>query len=103
MINKEKSQAYRNLVVEMQKKISYYIGDDEVRYVLGQPGNNNLLVIGVNPSTATPEEPDQTIKKVMEISKANGYGGWIMVNLYPQRSTNPNGMTFDQNLIKENL
>ena len=69
-----------------------YIGDDEVRYVLGQPGKNNLLVIGVNPSTATPDEPDPTIKKVMKITEDNGYDGWIMVNLYPQRSTNPKGM-----------
>ena len=50
-----------------------YIGDDEkVRYVLGQLGQNNLLVIGVNPSTATPGKPDKTIKKVMKITADNG-------------------------------
>ena len=80
-----------------------YIGDDEVRYVLGQPGKNNLLVIGVNPSTATPDEPDPTIKKVKKIAEDNGYDGWIMVNLYPQRSTNPTGMKEDSELVAENL
>ena len=83
-----------------------YITDDEVdkvRYALGKLGKNNLLVIGVNPSTATPDEPDQTIKKVMKISADNGYDGWIMVNLYPQRSTDPQGMIFNQGLFDENI
>lgn len=81
-----------------------YIGDDDkVRYVLGVPGENNLLVIGVNPSTATPTKLDPTIRKVIKISQANGYDGWIMVNLYPQRSTEPQKMTFSQELIDENI
>lgn len=80
-----------------------YIGDDNVRYVLGKPGKNNLLVIGVNPSTATPLQLDPTIKKVIKISETNGYDGWIMVNLYPQRSTDPNGMIYNPQLVDENL
>ena len=82
-----------------------YSFDDSVnaRYVLGQPGIKNLLVIGVNPSTATPEKPDLTIRKVIKISKDNGYDGWIMVNLYPQRSTDPKGMVYNQQLVTENL
>ena len=81
-----------------------YVGDDNnVRYVLGKPGTNNLLVIGVNPSTAKPGALDPTIRKVIKISAANGYDGWIMVNLYPQRSTNPKEMTFYPQLIKNNI
>lgn len=80
-----------------------YIGDDKVRYVLGKPGKNNLLVIGVNPSTATPAQVDNTISKIIKISMANGYDGWIMVNLYPQRSTDPNGMIFYPQLVKNNI
>lgn len=87
-----------------------YSFDDSVnaRYVLGQPGIKNLLVIGVNPSTATPEKPDLTIRKVIKISKDNGYDGWIMVNLYPQRNSKPEkmipeGMTPNQQFITENL
>lgn len=83
----------------------YVIDDkvDKVRYVMGIPGKKNLLVIGINPSTATPDEPDPTIKKVMKISAANGYDGWIMVNLYPQRSTKPQDIVFNQELFDENL
>lgn len=82
-----------------------YLFDDNVnaRYVLGQLGKNNLLVIGVNPSTATPENPDLTIRKVIKISKANGYNGWIMVNLCPHISTDPEGMIVNQKLINDNL
>ena len=40
-----------------------YIGDDKVRYALGEPGSYNLLVIGLNPSTAIPDKPDPTIKR----------------------------------------
>lgn len=33
-----------------------YIGDNKERYLLGQPGRNNILIFGVNPSTACPGE-----------------------------------------------
>lgn len=78
-----------------------YLGDDNnLRYVLGQPelwqtvkNKAPLLTIGVNPSTAKPEQLDPTIKKVIKISQEQGYNGWIMVNLHPQRATNPKNMT----------
>ena len=31
-----------------------YLGNDNERYVLGKPGERNILVLGVNPSTAKP-------------------------------------------------
>ena len=81
-----------------------YLGNDDVRYVLGQPNQKNLLVIGVNPSTAKPKEPDNTIKRVIGISQAQGYDGWIMVNIYPQRATNPKNMTpLPGTIVKENI
>ena len=30
-----------------------YIGDDKVRYALGEPGSYNLVVINLNPSSVT--------------------------------------------------
>lgn len=94
----------------MAAKVWVYSFDTafNARYVLGQPGEKNLLVIGVNPSTATPEKPDLTIRKVIKISQANGYDGWIMVNLYPKRDSKPEqmipkGKSHDQQLITENL
>ena len=79
-----------------------YLGDANERYALGQPGQKNLLVVGVNPSTAKPENPDPTICKVCNISKEQGYDGWIMVNLHPQRATKPKNMTPLSDTIMEN-
>ena len=81
-----------------------YLGDDNERYVLGQPGQKNLLVIGVNPSTAKPEKLDPTIKKVIKISQEQGYSGWIMVNLHPQRATDPQDITpLTDTIMKNNI
>lgn len=66
--------------------------DNKYRYVLGEKGDNPLVCIGVNPSTAEPEKLDPTLRNVKAWSKRLGYDGWIMVNLYPQRATNPNDL-----------
>lgn len=68
-----------------------------VRYVLGEvfdPTKTKALIcIGINPSTATPEKLDATLNKVRKYAQELGeYGAWYMLNVYPQRSTNPNGM-----------
>jgi len=63
-----------------------------VRYVLGETGKNPLVCFGINPSTAEPDNLDRTLAGVKSISQKKGYDGWIMFNVYPQRSTDPNGM-----------
>lgn len=72
------------------------------RYILGEKGEKMLACIGVNPSTAKPNELDNTLKSVKRIAESNGYDGWIMYNLYPQRATNPidldNEIDYDENL-----
>jgi len=82
-----------------------YSGNTDVRYVLGQPGIRNMLVIGVNPSTATPEKDDPTIRKVRKLTALAGYDGWIMGNLYPQIASHPKELhkNADKNLISSNL
>lgn len=82
--------------------------DNSARFVLGQifnPMGRTLLCFGINPSTACPEFLDNTIRKVINIGKHNGYENWIMLNVYPQRATNPNDMHLerDENLAKTNL
>jgi len=62
------------------------------RYSLGQEGNNPLICFGVNPSTAVPGNLDPTVASVARYAKAQGYDGWLMFNLYPQRATNPDKM-----------
>ena len=69
-----------------------YLGNDKERYVLGKPRERNILVLGVNPSTAKPGEDDPTIRNVRRIAKNKGFDGWIMMNLHPQRATNPEEM-----------
>ena len=82
-----------------------YIGDDNVRYALGEPGNYNLVVVGLNPSKATPQKSDTTISKVCEIAKLEGFDGWIMINLYPKRSIDPKKLAVSakQELTRANL
>ncbi len=82
-----------------------YLGDDKVRYLLGQPGVDNMLVFGVNPSTAVPGKDDPTIRKVRKIVEHDGYDGWIMVNLYPMISSDPKDLPEepDKRLIERNL
>lgn len=84
-----------------------YINDDNNRnrFVLGKKCSSPLLCIGVNPSTATPDKPDPTIRSVERISAYNGYNGWIMLNLYPQRATKPKDIdqTPDMSSIAHNL
>ena len=71
--------------------------DNSSRFVLGNKGENPLCVVGLNPSTADEKEPDYTMKKVMGFAMRNGYDSFIMFNLYPLRSTNP------QKLSKEHV
>lgn len=77
----------------------------EYRYVLGTCGNNPLIVIGVNPSTAAPDALDPTLQSAERIAHSNDYDSFLMLNVYPQRATDPNDMEKNRNsfLEKENV
>ncbi len=82
--------------------------DNSARFVLGQifnPNGKTLLCFGINPSTACPNCLDNTIRKVINIGRHNGYENWIMLNIYPQRATNPDHMHLskDEMLVRTNL
>ena len=79
--------------------------DMEYRFILGTRGRNPIIVIGLNPSTATPEQPDPTIKRVSAIASHNGYDSFVMLNLYAQRATIPGNLDVELNreLHGENL
>lgn len=70
----------------------------DYRYILGTRGENPLICIGINPSTASPDDLDNTLKSVARIASANGYDSWIMFNVYAQRATNPDDMDRELNL-----
>ena len=77
----------------------------EYRYILGTRGNNPLICIGINPSTAKPDDLDNTLKSVERIAHGNGFDSFIMFNVYAQRATDPDAMEKSCNLLlhKENL
>lgn len=60
------------------------------RYSLGKKGRPMLACVGLNPSTASPLQLDPTIRSIERIVQSNHYKGWIMFNLYSQRTTDPN-------------
>jgi len=78
---------------------------NSIRYVLGTKGVNPLICFGINPSTAEPDNLDNTLKSVERLSINNGFDSWIMLNLYPQRATDPNGIhqVFNSLIHKKNL
>ncbi len=79
------------------------IGDEKyVRYLLENKGDNQLMVIGLNPSTASDLEPDNTMRRIMGYAQNNGFDGFIMINLYPQRSTNPKNLDSQLNEQRHN-
>ena len=77
----------------------------EYRYILGTRGENPLICIGINPSTAEPDNLDNTLKSVERIALGNGFDSFIMFNVYAQRATNPDAMekVYNPLLHRENL
>ena len=77
----------------------------EYRYILGTRGENPLICIGINPSTARPDDLDNTLKSVERIALGNGFDSFIMFNVYAQRATNPDDMEKNCNwtLHNENM
>ena len=77
----------------------------EYRYILGTRGKNPLICIGINPSTAEPDNLDNTLKSVQRIALGNGFDSFIMFNVYAQRATSPDDMEKVCNplLHRENL
>ncbi len=98
---------------EIQSHIEYNVEDwiyvpnrySEYRYILGTKGKNPLICIGINPSTAAPNDLDNTLKSVERIALHNGYDSFIMFNVYAQRATKPDDMDAELNelLHKENM
>ena len=77
----------------------------EYRYILGTRGEKPLICIGINPSTAAPDDLDNTLKSVERVALHNGYDSFIMFNVYAQRATNPDDMepACNPELHRENM
>lgn len=58
-----------------------------------------LGVVMLNPSTADASKDDATIRKVVAIAKARGYGGIYVCNLFAYRSTDPGDLITTDNIV----
>jgi len=79
--------------------------DNRARFIHGEKATRSLICIGINPSTAEPEKLDRTLTTVKRYSQDLGYDSWMMLNIYPQRATNPDDLDAKLNIEyhKENL
>jgi hypothetical protein len=77
----------------------------EYRYILATRGQKPLICIGINPSTAAPDNLDNTLKSVQRIAQGNGFDSFVMFNVYAQRATRPQDMekTLNTTLHRENM
>ena len=76
-------------------KVKYYPickAEGEHRFVLEQEGENVLIVIGLNPSTADEKNADPTMQSVLRFVNRWGYDGFVMINLSSERCTIPQNM-----------
>ena len=64
----------------------------EYRYILGTRGQHPLICVGINPSTAAPDDLDNTLKSVERVALHNGFDSFLMFNVYAQRATRPDDM-----------
>ena len=79
------------------------LSDDKVyRYELKRVFDNTkplIAFVGLNPSTADDVTDDQTISKCIKYAENWGFGGFIMVNLFAFRATNPNELYKAENPV----
>jgi hypothetical protein len=81
------------------------VTNPDFRFSLGTYGEKPLFVIGLNPSTADDKKPDRTITKVMGFATNYDCDSFIMLNLYAQRTPNPDVLhkEIDEQLHTQNL
>ncbi len=83
------------LVTGTRESGAAFSGCGRFRYRLWRVWDNAaqaVLFVGLNPSTADATTDDPTIRRCIRFARDWGYGGLLMGNLYPDRSTNPDAL-----------
>lgn len=77
----------------------------QTRFTLEKSGDNRLIVIGLNPSTANPFKADPTSRSIERILTNNEFDGWIILNLYPIRCAKPSKLpeSINPSIHNENM
>lgn len=84
--------------IDTENKYRFLLGQphtegENLMFIGVNPKNDNVLWIGANPSTADLEMNDQTVKKIIKFTqKISDGAGWLLMNVYPHRATNPNDL-----------
>ena len=92
-------------MTNLKTKIDERSIDLKARFILGELGKNNLVVVGINPSIATIDDLDPTAKRIKKYADIHNFDGWIIINLYPQINKDVNKLDKEMNdkLVKLNL
>src|SRR5437870_4548934 len=64
----------------------------DVRELMTKRPDDYLMIIGLNPSTATALEDDNTIRSCIRVTRRLGFGWLLMTNLFALRETLPEEM-----------
>lgn len=81
-------------VQQFGRSMALYSPCENYRYVLTREWGDGekLVVIGLNPSTATAEEDDNTIRRCIGFARRWSFGGLVMLNLFAFRAREPRAM-----------
>lgn len=58
-----------------------------------EPGGTHTVFVLLNPSTATADQDDPTVRRLIGFARREGHGGLVLANLFAVRSTNPYALT----------
>ena len=94
MINLASNDAYAETMGYTRMSAGFSSADVETakyRYWLSRKWERGpyCVFIGLNPSTATFEEDDPTIRRCVGFAKRWGFGALVMLNIFAFRSTDP--------------
>ena len=86
-------------------KPNLYLGDDKIRFYLGNQGECTLFCLSINPSTANDVNSDPTMNSLLNIAKSKVFDGCIMINPAPFRSNTPQKLPKEPNIeiIEQNI